>query len=286
MNVRKAVIPAAGLGTRFLPATRSVPKVLLPVLDTPSLHLAVSEAALAGIEHIMIVLSPEHSITKTYFERSPTLEKALENLGKTNLLEKMQSIAHIADINYIYQHEQKGLGHAVLMTKKFVGAEPFAVFLPDDIIWDNTSTISRMITIFNEYQRSVIAVKEVPDEAVPNLGIVDHRPIDDSISKIISMVEKPNLAKAPSNLAIIGRYILTPHVFDKLSNTEPGAIGEIQLTDAISALIQTQDVYSYRFPGVHIDAGTPIGLLKASIYQTLHSNSLANELRSWLENVL
>lgn len=286
MKVLKAVIPAAGLGTRFLPATRSVPKVLLPILDTPSLHLAVSEATLAGIERIVIVLSPEHNMTRTYFERSPSLEQTLENLGKTNLLERMQAITHMADISYIYQHEQKGLGHAVLMTRKFVGTEPFAIFLPDDIIWDNTPTISRMIKVFDAYQSSVIGVKEVPDEAVPNLGIVDHQPIDDSISKIIGMVEKPSLAKAPSNLAIIGRYILTPDVFDKLSNTEPGVIGEIQLTDAISALIQTQDVYSYRFPGVHIDAGTPLGLLKASIYQSLHNKPIANELRTWLGEVL
>ena len=192
----------------------------------------------------------------------------------------------MAEISYVHQHEQKGLGHAVLMAREMVGDEPFAVFLPDDIIWDDTPTIGRMMAVFDEHQSSVIGVKEVPDQAVSSLGIVDPRPIDETTSKVVAMVEKPSLADAPSNLAIIGRYVLTPQVFDKLASTRPGAIGEIQLTDAIAELIPTQGVYAYRFPGVHIDVGTPIGLLKASVYSALHDKGLAPELRDWLEGVL
>ncbi len=282
MRVRKAVIPAAGFGTRFLPATRSVPKVLLPVLDTPAIHYSVAEAAQAGIEQIVLVISAGHEATGQYFGRVGELEAALEKRGDERLLRQMVEISEMAEVSYVYQEQALGLGHAVLAARGSVGDEPFAVFLPDDLIWSETPTIGGMIDIFDERGSSVIAVKEVPDEAVPSLGIVDARPMSDTLSEVVGVVEKPRLEDAPSNLAIIGRYVLTPEVFDALERVRPGAVGEIQLTDALAAVIPTQRAYAYRFPGVHFDVGTPLGLLKASIYAAMQRQDMAADLKSWL----
>ncbi len=282
MRVRKAVIPAAGFGTRFLPATRSVPKVMLPVLDTPAIHHSVAEAAQAGIEQIVLVISTGHEATGQYFGRVAELEAALENRGNERLLRQMVEISEVAQVSYVYQKEALGLGHAVLAARGSVGDEPFAVFLPDDLIWSETPTIGGMIDIFDERGSSVIAVKEVSDEAVPSLGIVDPRPMSDTLSEVVGVVEKPRLEDAPSNLAIIGRYVLTPEVFDALERVRPGAIGEIQLTDALAAVIPTQRAYAYRFPGVHFDVGTPLGLLKASIYAAMQRQDMAADLKGWL----
>lgn len=282
MRVRKAVIPAAGFGTRFLPATRSVPKVMLPVLDTPAIHHSVAEAAQAGIEQIVLVISAGHEATGQYFGRVAELEAALEKRGDERLLRQMVEISEMAEVSYVYQEQALGLGHAVLTARGSVGDEPFAVFLPDDLIWSETPTIGGMIDIFDERGSSVIAVKEVSDEAVPSLGIVDPRPMSDTLSEVVGVVEKPRLEDAPSNLAIIGRYVLTPEVFDALERVRPGAIGEIQLTDALAAVIPTQRAYAYRFPGVHFDVGTPLGLLKASIYAAMQRQDMAAELKGWL----
>ncbi len=282
MRVRKAVIPAAGFGTRFLPATRSVPKVMLPVLDTPAIHHSVAEAAQAGIEQIVLVISAGHEATGQYFGRVAELEAALEKRGDERLLRQMVEISEMAEVSYVYQEQALGLGHAVLTARGSVGDEPFAVFLPDDLIWSETPTIGGMIDIFDERGSSVIAVKEVSDEAVPSLGIVDPRPVSDTLSEVVGVVEKPRLEDAPSNLAIIGRYVLTPEVFDALERVRPGAIGEIQLTDALAAVIPTQRAYAYRFPGVHFDVGTPLGLLKASIYAAMQRQDMAAELKGWL----
>lgn len=286
MTVRKAVIPAAGLGTRFLPATRSVPKVLIPVLDRPPIHYAVAEAASAGIEQVVLVLSPGQESVGGYFQRNPGLEEALERSGRNALLARMRDISQMADVQSVYQEEPLGLGHAVLMARDVVGDEPFAVFLPDDVIWSDTPTIQQMVDVFSEHGGSVIAVKEVPDEAVPSLGIIDPVPIDDAVSQVVAMVEKPPLEEAPSNLAIIGRYVLTPQVFEALASIKPGALGEYQLTDAIASLISTQGVYAYRFPGFHYDVGTPQGLLKASVHAALHREDLAQGMREWLSDIL
>ena len=282
MRVRKAVIPAAGFGTRFLPATRSVPKVMLPVLDTPAIHHSVAEAAQAGIEQIVLVISAGHDATGQYFGRVAELEAALETRGNERLLRQMVEISEMAEVSYVYQAQALGMGHAVLAARDSVGDEPFAVFLPDDLIWSDTPTIGAMIDIFDERGSSVVAVKEVPDEAVPSLGIVDARPMSDTLSEVVGVVEKPRLEDAPSNLAIIGRYVLTPEVFDALERVRPGAVGEIQLTDALAAVIPTQRAYAYRFPGVHFDVGTPLGLLKASIYAAMQRQDMAADLRSWL----
>jgi UTP--glucose-1-phosphate uridylyltransferase len=286
MKVRKAVIPVAGFGTRMLPASRSVPKVNFPVLDTPAIHYAVAEAAEAGIEHVVFVVSQGQDAVRAYFDRIPELEKALEQRGEEAMLRRMLAVSNMADLSYVLQRQQLGLGHAVLTARAMVGDEPFAVFLPDDVIWSDTPTIGQMMEIFDEFESTVIGVKEVPDEMVPSLGIVDARPIDDRISEVLGLVEKPSLAEAPSNLAVIGRYVLTPQVFDELERMPPGAKGEIQLTDALANMLSTQKVYAYRFPGVHFDVGTPLGLLKASVYAALHREGLADELREWLAGVL
>ena len=286
MKVRKAVIPAAGFGTRFLPATRSIPKVMIPVLDKPAIHYAVEEAAQAGIEHIVLVITHGQEAVGRYFERLPELEQALERRGHDAILKQMIDISDLAEISYVYQKQQLGLGHAVLTAKAAVANEPFAVFLPDDLIWSETPTIGRMLELFAEYESSVIAVKEVPDEAVSSLGIIDPRPVDDSVSRIAGLVEKPSLDEAPSKLAIIGRYVLTPEVFDAIEMARPGALGEIQLTDAIAMLLSTQKAYAYRFPGVHFDVGTPLGLLKASVYATLQREDLSDDFKEWLTGII
>jgi UTP--glucose-1-phosphate uridylyltransferase len=282
MKVRKAVVPAAGLGTRFLPATRVVSKVMLPVFDRPAIHYTVAEATRAGIEHVVIVISPGQEAVGTYFGRLPTLEDAIERQGNEVLLARMREISDMAEVTCVYQERPQGLGHAVLSARAEVGREPFAVILPDDLIWSETPTIGDMIDIFSRRGGKVIAVKQVPDEAVPSLGIVDHRAIDDTVSRILGVVEKPPLDEAPSNLAIIGRYVLTADVFDALDNVQPGALGEVQLTDAIAALLSTQEAYAYRFPGVHFDTGTPLGLLKASAYAASLRDDLSAGLREWL----
>ena len=286
MRVRRAVVPVAGLGTRFLPATRSVPKVMIPVLDRPAIHHTVEEASRAGIEHIVFVISEGQEAIGRYFERIPELESALVRRGHDVVSEQMVQIPDMAEFEFVYQKELLGLGNAVLAARSAIGVEPFAVFLPDDLIWSDQPTIGDMMDLYVQYQTNVIAVKEVPDAAVSSLGIIDPRPVDRLVYEIAGMVEKPSLEEAPSRLAIIGRYILTPEVFDALEKTEPGAVGEVQLTDAIASLLPTHTAYAYRFPGVHFDVGTPLGLLKASVYAALQRDDISDDFREWARDVL
>ena len=286
MRVRSAVVPVAGLGTRFLPATRSIPKVMIPVLDRPAVHHTVEEASRAGIEHIVFVISHGQEAVGRYFDRLSELERALVRAGHHAISEQMVRISDMAEIEFVYQEQLLGLGHAVLTARSAIGEEPFAVFLPDDLIWSDTPTIGDMMSLFAEYDATVIAVKEVSDAAVPSLGIIDPRPLDRLVYEIAGMVEKPRLEDAPSNLAIIGRYILPPEVFDALDRTEPGALGEVQLTDAISSLLPTHGAYAYRFPGAHFDVGTPLGLLKASVYAALQREDLSDDFREWAKGVI
>ena len=285
MRVRKAVLPVAGFGTRFLPATKAVPKALIPVLDTPPIHYAVREAAEAGIEQVVIVVSRGQETVAGYFGRSEELEAALERTGKTEMLELVQGISELADISCVLQHEQRGLGDAVLCARSFVGDEPFALLLPDDVILGGRSTIGRMIELHDKKGASIIALREVPDEVVPNLGIVDADEAGERTYRVSGMVEKPALENAPSNLAIIGRYVLTPQVFEALDATQPGAGGEIQITDAMAKLIDTQGILGYEFPGVHFDVGTPLGLLKASVHEALQRDGVSGELRAWIAKI-
>lgn len=286
MKVRKAVIPAAGFGTRFLPVTRTVPKVMLPVLDIPAIQFAVQEAVDAGIEQIVFVISRGQEATNEYFRPVPALEDALERRGDPELLAAMRRIASMAQTDVVYQDEQRGLGHAVLQAKPLIGDEPFAVFLPDDIIHSETPVIGAMMDIFDERGKCVVAVKEVPDEAIPSLGVIDPEPVADAVYAVKRMVEKPRLEDAPSNLAIVGRYALTPDVFDALERAAPGAIGEIQLTDALEAVRAQDGAFAYRFDAEHFDVGTPMGMLKASIHAALNRPDMADELRAWLSQTL
>ena len=286
MSVRKAIIPVAGFGTRFLPATRSIPKMIIPVLDRPAVHFAVEEAAHAGIEHVVFVVSHGQEAVSRYFERIPELEQALERKGDERALEQMLEISDMVETSTVVQEHPLGLGHAILIAREEVGDEPFAVFLPDDLIWSDNPTMSAMIKVFSRYRSNVVAVNKVPDEVVSSKGVIAPIPIDERVSRIEAMVEKPALEDAPSNLAIIGRYVLTPDVFDALERVQPGALGEIQLTDAIAMLLPTHKAYAYEFPGIYFDIGTPLGLLKASIYAALQRDDLSAELRGWISGVV
>ena len=288
MKIRKAVIPAAGFGTRFLPVTRTIPKVMLPVLNEPAIQFSVKEAADAGIEHIVFVISRGQEATNDYFQPVPSLEHALEERGNSELLKEMRDISSMMQTTFVYQDEQLGLGHAVLMAKDEIGDEPFAVFLPDDIIFSDSGSpvIGEMIDVFSEKQSSVIAVKQVPAEAIPSLGVIDPEPLGDRVYRIKALVEKPRLEDAPSNLAIVARYVLTPEIFDVLEHTRPGANNEIQLTDALEAVRAKQGAYAYEFAAEHFDAGRPIGMLKASVYAALKREDMARELKEWLKPML
>ncbi len=284
MRVRKAIVPTAGFGTRFLPVTRSVPKNMLPVWDRPSIHLTVEEAARAGIEHVIFVLTHGQEAIGHYFDRLPELEQALESRGAHDALRQMIEISEMAEISYVYQKRQLGPGHAVLTARAAVGSEPFAVFFPDDLILSDTPTIADMIELFADHRSSIIAVAEVPDEMVPAKGIIDPKPVDDRVLEVVGLVEKPALDEAPSNLGIVGRYVLPPEVFEALESVKPGAGGEIWLTDAIAALLPARKAYAYRFPGVHFDVGTPEGLLKASVHAALQHEDRSPGFREWLRH--
>ena len=286
MTIRKAVIPTAGFGTRFLPVTRAVPKNLLPVLDRPSIHLCVEEAVAAGIEDIVFIVSEgQDELIARYFSPQPILEHALASRNNTAALEQMRDIARMANVTCVTQTEQKGLGHAVLMACEEIGNEAFAVFLPDDVIWADSPTIGEMIEVHRRTGGNVVALEEVPDVDVPSKGIVATKRVSESTSRILDMVEKPALEDAPSNLAIVGRYVLGAEIFDTLEKIPAGALGEIQLTDAIARHVESPGVYGYHFGGVHQDVGTPLGALKASVTEAFRREDLADGLRDWLSNI-
>ena len=264
MVVRRAVIPAAGLGTRFLPVSKAVPKELLPILDKPMIQYAVEEAAAAGIEHVVVVTSPGKEALEAYFRRDLDLEKHLVDAGSLDLAERVRR-ASLVDFSFVTQEEPRGLGHAVLTARDMVGEEPFVVILPDDVIWHDESATLQMIRVFESHGASVVAVEEVPDEAVSSYGVVDAVAGEGRVHRIKGLVEKPNPEDAPSNLAIVGRYILTPEIFSCLERTAPGAKGEIQLTDGMGLLLERQSMYAYQFQGTRYDSGTPLGLLRTSV---------------------
>ncbi len=286
MTVRTAVVPVAGYGTRFLPATRAIPKVMIPVLDTPAIHLCVAEAARSGIRRIVFVVSRNQEAIARYFQPYPELEDALSSRGDVESRDVMSSISNMIDASFVMQDDLRGLGHAVLMARDEVGNEPFVVLLPDDVIWSDRETTGAMVELHRHRAANIIAVKQVPDSMVPKLGIVSATPVAERQLRVTGMVEKPALADAPSNLAIIGRYVLVPEVFEALENVKPGAIGEIQLTDAIAALMDDPGVYAYEFPGEHIDVGTPLGLLKASVHEALRREDIGCETEDWLRDAL
>ena len=287
MKIRKAVIPAAGLGTRFLPVTMSVPKELLPIIDRPLLQYVVAEAAEAGVEEVIIVTSPGKESISDYFQPHAALEQRLAASGEPDLLAKVAEAAGLAKVSFVLQREALGLGHAVLMAKEAVGDEPFVVILPDDIIAHSPGAITQMLQVLEhlnagQENSGVIAVEELPWEVIHNYGVVDGTPVSNRVYKIKGLVEKPPRDQAPSNLTIVGRYILPPQIFQCLENTQPGAKGEIQLTDGLLALLQDHDLYAYRFAGKRFDGGTPMGLLRASLAFALDRDDTQEEALSLL----
>jgi UTP--glucose-1-phosphate uridylyltransferase len=286
MKVRKAVIIAAGRGTRFLPMTRSQPKEMMPLVDKPLIQYGVEEALNSGIEQIIMVTAQGKSAMEDYFDRSPELERFLELKGDTTRLENMRKLSSLVDVCYVRQKEQLGLGHAILTARELVGDEPFAVILPDDIIDSEVPCLKSMIAIFEKYGAGVIAVERVSDEDTRRYGIIEPEPVADRVYRILSLVEKPEPSRAPSRLGIVGRYVLTPETFYALRITPPGAGNEIQVTDALHLLLQQQEMYAFELEGVRHDTGTPLGWLKANVALALKRDDYAPELREYLRKLL
>ena len=265
-NVRKAVIPVAGLGTRFLPVTRAVPKALLPVLSTPLIHYAVEEAAACGIETVALVMSPGMEAVSEYFQGKPGLEKALAGAAREDLFQRQRTITEMAEIVPVIQAEPRGLGHAVYSARETIGGETFALILPDDLIWNSPSALAQLLEVHRNLGGSVIAARAVPDEAVSSKGIIDAERIGELLYRVRRLVEKPPLHEAPGNLSIVGRYVLHPAVFDHLAGARTGAGGEIQITDAITASLTGAPLHALEFKGYHADAGEPAGMLLAALH--------------------
>ena len=283
-KVRKAVFPAAGLGTRFLPATKSSPKEMLSLVDKPLIQYVVEEAVASGIESIVIVTGRGKTTIEDHFDVSFELEKLLEERGKMDLLRETRAISDMARISYVRQREALGLGHAVLQARDSVGDEPFAVLLSDDIIESETPALKQLLDVYEKYDAPVVAVFEVEGEAISRFGVIDGEEVEPGVYKIRDMVEKPPAAEAPSNLAIIGRYILTPDIFDEITQTRPGAIGEIQITDAMRSLLKKRPFYAVRFEGTRYDAGDKLGFLIATVEFALQHEDLAPEFREYLRS--
>ncbi|MFD0826431.1 UTP--glucose-1-phosphate uridylyltransferase GalU [Neobacillus sp. M.A.Huq-85] len=285
-KVRKAIIPAAGLGTRFLPATKAMPKEMLPIVDKPTIQYIVEEAIASGIEDIIIVTGKGKRAIEDHFDFAPELEQNLLEKGKTDLLDKVRYSTNLADIHYIRQKEPKGLGHAVWCARNFIGDEPFAVLLGDDIVQSDTPCLRQLISIYEETRSSVIGVQTVPDDEAHRYGIVDPSIQEGRRYQVNNFVEKPKPGTAPSNLAIMGRYILTPEIFKLLEQQETGAGGEIQLTDAIQKLNQIQRVFAYDFEGKRYDVGEKIGFVKTTIEFALQDEGLRIELINYINQVM
>ena len=290
-RIRKAVIPAAGLSTRMLPATKSIPKEMLPLVDRPLIHYSVEEAVTAGVREICIVLGRAKAAIEDYFDANPELELELERRGKQDLLNALRQLPTLAELSYVRQGTPRGLGHAVWRARHVVGDVPFVVILPDDVIYGEPSCLQQLIHVYGLYQSPVLALMEVPEEKVSAYGIVAVEPVEEyrgpgKLYRVLGMVEKPLPDQAPSRLAIIGRYVLTPDIFPILSRLEPGAGGEIQLTDAIAQLQRTRAVYGLRFVGQRYDAGDRLGYLMATVEYGLRNSNLASRFQEYLRGVV
>ena len=283
-RVRKAIIPAAGLGTRFLPATKSQPKEMLPIVDKPTLQYIIEEAIESGIEEILIVTGRSKKSIEDHFDRSVELELELEQKGKKEMLKMVQDISNMVNIHYIRQKEPKGLGHAIHCAKSFIGNEPFAVLLGDDIVDAKVPCVKQLINTYDEYKTTVLGVQEVAKEDTDKYGILDVKHIEDRVYKVKDMVEKPSVEEAPSNIAILGRYIITPEIFNILENQEPGKGGEIQLTDALQTLATKEAIYAYNFEGRRYDVGDKLGFLEATVDFALKREELRDEFMEFLKS--
>ena len=283
--VRTVVVPAAGWGTRFLPATRAVPKELLPIIDKPVIHYGLEEALDSGLTRAVIVTSPGKTALEDYFRPRPELDDFLADKGKSDLLSGVDRITDGLDISYVTQHEQLGLGHAVLTARPALAPEPFAVLLPDDVITSGTPVLCQLIDVYDSHQASVLAVQRVPIDRISGYGVIDSEQVGPGLHRVKALVEKPSPDDAPSDLGIVGRYVLTPSILQALADTQPGALGEIQLTDAIANLLQSEPVYALEFEGHRHDAGNPLGLIQASVSIALTHPHLAPALRTFLANL-
>lgn len=286
MSVRKGVILAAGYGTRFLPATKALPKEMLPIVDRPVIQYIVEEAAAAGLQELVIVTSSSKRAIEDHFDRNTDLEQALAARGDEARLNEVCRLAGLAEIAFVRQQQPLGTGHAVLQTRWLVGDEPFALFFPDDIIVSETPAIRQLIDVHERHGKSVLAVLEVPKDEVYHYGVIDPEPLEEAVHLVRGMVEKPKPEDAPSSLISVGRFVLTPDIFPILEQTPKGQAGEIWLTDAISTLISRDDVYACQYEGERFDTGQPIGLLKASLTLALKRPDLAPELRTYLQQLL
>lgn len=290
LKVRKAVFPAAGLGTRFLPATKAQPKEMLPIVDKPLIQYGVEEVLHSGVHNIIIVTGRGKSSIEDHFDVSFELEHLLESKNKTDMLSMVQGISDMIDISYVRQKEALGLGHAVLRAKELVGPEPFAAVLSDDIIASEVPCVRQLLDVYEYYGASVLALMEVPKDQISAYGVVDAELVGDNgrgnrLFRIRNMVEKPKPADAPSNLAIIGRYILTPEIFNCIESIEPGSGGEIQLTDALKYMLRNRPIYGLKFEGKRYDAGDKLGFLKATVEFALQRHDLGGDFRSYLKTL-
>jgi len=287
-EIRKAVFPAAGLGTRFLPATKAQPKEMLPLVDKPLIQYAVEEAACAGLQNLIIVTGRGKNAIEDHFDVSFELERILEERGKGDLLKLVRAVSEMVRIAYVRQKEALGLGHAILVARDLIGDEPFAVLLGDDVIEAETPCIRQMIDVHKRYKVSVVAIMEVPREDVPRYGIIKGHGLPGNggrLFEVEDMVEKPAVEQAPSNLAIIGRYILTPAIFNALEETGIGSGGEIQLTDGLRRLLRRERVLAYRFAGKRYDAGEKLGFLQATVEFALKNEELGSAFREYLKSL-
>ncbi|NME63986.1 UTP--glucose-1-phosphate uridylyltransferase GalU [Clostridium cadaveris] len=286
MTVNKAIIPAAGLGTRFLPATKAQPKEMLPIVDKPTLQYIIEEAVNSGIEEILIITGRNKKSIEDHFDRSVELELELESKGKMELLEEVRKISNMVNIHFIRQKEPKGLGHAIHCAKTFIGNEPFAVLLGDDIVYSEKPCLKQMIDAYDEYKTTILGVQEVPHEDVSKYGVVDGLHIEDRVYKVKDLVEKPAVDEAPSDMAILGRYIINPGIFEILEHTKPGKGGEIQLTDALKELATKEAMYAYNFEGRRYDVGDKQGFLEATVEYALRRDDLKDNFLKYLKNIV
>ena len=284
-KIRKAVFPAAGLGTRFLPATKASPKEMLPLVDKPLIQYSVEEAVASGIESILIITGRDKGSIEDHFDISFELEELLKEKGKIDLYEQVRAISDIAKVSYTRQKQALGLGHAIYQAKDFVGDEPFAALLADDVVDAEKPALRQMIEVFEKYQAPVIATMQVEGEAISRFGVIDADEVEPGVFKIKDMVEKPSFADAPSDLAIIGRYIFTPDIFEAIENTKPGAGGEIQITDAMRGLLKTRPFYALKLDGVRHDAGDKLGFLIATVEFALKRDDLGEDFRDYLKGL-
>lgn len=286
MRVNKAIIPAAGLGTRFLPATKAQPKEMLPIVDKPTLQYIIEEAVNSGIEEILIITGRNKKSIEDHFDRSVELELELESKGKLDLLEEVRKISNMVNIHFIRQKEPKGLGHAIHCAKTFIGNEPFAVLLGDDIVYSEKPCLKQMIEAYDEYKTTILGVQQVPHEDVSKYGVVDGLHIEDRVYKVKDLVEKPAIEEAPSDMAILGRYIINPGIFKILEHTKPGKGGEIQLTDALKELAQKEAMYAYNFEGRRYDVGDKQGFLEATVEYALRRDDLKDDFLAYLKKIV